>query len=113
MESRCEIPSDQGELYNRLLVSLSSLHHLLLYQRVHRIGQTRTVVGMCPALHLVLVRSFITLTVKTLAIRGTSEEVMDSRSKSLKDNNEEFAKELTGDITVRDFIAVRFLVLTH
>ncbi|KAH9928494.1 P-loop containing nucleoside triphosphate hydrolase protein [Epithele typhae] len=56
-------------------------------KRVHRIGQTREVV------------------VKTLAIRGTSEEVIVSRSRMLKENQQEFAKDITDDRTIRDFIA--------
>ncbi|RPD56352.1 hypothetical protein L226DRAFT_538078 [Lentinus tigrinus ALCF2SS1-7] len=55
-------------------------------KRVHRIGQSRNV------------------TVKTLAIRGTSEEVMVARSKALKENKQEFTKEITDDRTIRDFI---------
>ena len=46
-------------------------------------------------------------TVKTLAIRGTSEEVMVARSKALKENKQEFTKEVTDDRTIRDFIEVR------
>ena len=45
--------------------------------------------------------------VKTLAIRGTSEEVMVARSKALKENKQEFTKEVTDDRTIRDFIEVR------
>ena len=45
--------------------------------------------------------------VKTLAIRGTSEEVMVARSKALKENKQEFTKEITDDRTIRDFIEVR------
>ena len=41
-------------------------------------------------------------TVKTLAIRGTSEEVMVARSKALKENKQEFTKEITDDRTIRD-----------
>ncbi|KAI0695860.1 SNF2 family N-terminal domain-containing protein [Cerioporus squamosus] len=55
-------------------------------KRVHRIGQSRNV------------------RVKTLAIRGTSEEVMVARSKALKEGKEEFSKEITDDRTIRDFI---------
>lgn len=46
-------------------------------------------------------------TVKTLAIRGTSEEVMVARSKALKENKQEFTKDITEDRTIRDFIEVR------
>ena len=45
--------------------------------------------------------------VKTLAIRQTSEEVMVHRSKALKENKQEFTKEMTEDRTIRDFIEVR------
>ena len=45
--------------------------------------------------------------VKTLAIRGTSEEVMVARSKALKENKQEFTKDMTEDSTIRDFIKVR------
>ena len=44
--------------------------------------------------------------VKTLAIRGTSEEVMVNRSKALKEIKQEFSKEITDDRTIRDFIEV-------
>ncbi|KAI0707952.1 P-loop containing nucleoside triphosphate hydrolase protein [Earliella scabrosa] len=55
-------------------------------KRVHRIGQSRRVI------------------VKTLAIRGTSEEAMVKRSKELKDEKQEFTKEMTDDRNIRDFI---------
>ena len=56
-----------------------------------------------PSIHAVLTSR----TVKTLAIRGTSEEVMVARSKALKENKQEFTKEITDDRTIRDFIEVR------
>ncbi|KAI0823521.1 P-loop containing nucleoside triphosphate hydrolase protein [Trametes gibbosa] len=56
-------------------------------KRVHRIGQTRTVVH-----------------VTTLAIKSTFEEVMVARSKALRENKQEFAKAATDDRTIRDFI---------
>ncbi|KAH9848857.1 P-loop containing nucleoside triphosphate hydrolase protein [Lenzites betulinus] len=56
-------------------------------KRVHRIGQTRTIVH-----------------VTTLAIKSTFEEVMVARSKALRENKQEFAKAATDDRTIRDFI---------
>jgi hypothetical protein len=55
-------------------------------QRVHRIGQTRPI------------------TVKTLAIRNSAEELMISRSAQLKGQDEKVTY-FTDDFTMRDFIA--------
>lgn len=77
-------------------------------QRVHRIGQSRRVIGTLASLaHSPLKLIEISTPVKTLAIRGTSEEVMVARSKALKENKQEFTKEFTDDRTMRDFIEVR------
>lgn len=55
-------------------------------------------------------------TVKTLAIRGTAEEIMVSRRDALKrslGNNSGKLPNLADDGTMRDFIAVRFSQRPH
>jgi len=56
-------------------------------KRVHRIGQTKPI------------------TVKTLAIRNSAEELMISRRAQLKNQDQKVSSSLTDDFTMRNFIA--------
>ncbi|KAI0256567.1 P-loop containing nucleoside triphosphate hydrolase protein [Lactifluus subvellereus] len=63
-------------------------------KRVHRIGQTKPI------------------TVKTLAIRNSAEELMISRRAQLKSQDQKVSSSLTDDFTMRNFIAVSQLLHT-